>query len=409
MKNNPYRVFPTLAIGLGVSLCVATATAQDLQPLLDSGQIRPYTVVKPLPVPPGTAATGAGPNAAIATRVTVPIWTRSITSPLDGYTYSPTLVGTSPYVRNAKTTTIPTQLIPLRVAISDTNGTHAYDAGLSDTCAPGSAATIAAQSPLFKSATFSFNGVAVGTTQYTDAFRRANFWDAVSTISPKYHTLLTLKNLPAVAVAVPSAGGGGNYSIGGGCAPQPGTTSTLGLMDINWLDSYLQTTVLPALTALGYVSPTSFPIFLLYNVALSDGAYDGSNCCILGYHSAMDVTSGIQTYAVATYDSTGAFGADTDVSILSHEVAEWLDDPFGGNPTPAWGHVGQVGACQNNLENADPLTGTLLPGVTMANGRSYHLQELAFFSWFYRQVPSTAVNGSYSNNGTFTAAQGACL
>ena len=87
--------------------------------------------------------------------------------------------------------------------------------------------------------------------------------------------------------------------------------------------------------------------------------------------------------------------------MLSHEVGEWLDDPFGNNPTPAWGNTGQVkGQCQANLEVGDPLTGTTFPVVR--KGVTYHPQELAFSSWFYGPSPSIAVNGTYSFNGTFT-------
>ena len=78
-----------------------------------------------------------------------------------------------------------------------------------------------------------------------------------------------------------------------------------------------------------------------------------------------------------------------------------MDDPFGINPTPLWGNTGQVqGACQGNLEVGDPLTGTDVPDVTMPNGYTYHLQELAFFSWFFG-APPTAVHGWYSDNNTF--------
>ncbi len=77
-----------------------------------------------------------------------------------------------------------------------------------------------------------------------------------------------------------------------------------------------------------------------------------------------------------------------------------MNDPFGNNATPPWGHTGQVGGCQNNLEVGDPLTGTNAPPVVMPNGFTYHLQELAFFSWFYG-APSIGVNGWFSNNGTF--------
>lgn len=33
--------------------------------------------------------------------------------------------------------------------------------------------------------------------------------------------------------------------------------------------------------------------------------------------------AGIQTYAVAKYDNDGAFTGTSDISALTHEVAEW--------------------------------------------------------------------------------------
>ena len=78
-----------------------------------------------------------------------------------------------------------------------------------------------------------------------------------------------------------------------------------------------------------------------------------------------------------------------------------MGDPFGNNPTPAWGGSAQVvGACQNNLEVGDPLTGTDAPPIVMPNGFTYHLQELAFFSWFFG-APSVGIHGWFSDNGTF--------
>ncbi len=91
--------------------------------------------------------------------------------------------------------------------------------------------------------------------------------------------------------------------------------------------------------------------------------------------------------------------------IAAHEVGEWMDDPFGNNPTPAWGHTGQVSGCQNNLEVGDPLSANNIPPVKGANGFTYHLQELAFFSWFYG-APSIAVNNWFSDNNTFTTDAG---
>lgn len=77
-----------------------------------------------------------------------------------------------------------------------------------------------------------------------------------------------------------------------------------------------------------------------------------TNCCILGYHGALGFPT--QTYSPVDYDTTGIFTRTTNVSVLSHEVAEWMDDPLGTNPTPLWGHTGQVNGCQGNLENGDP-------------------------------------------------------
>ena len=104
---------------------------------------------------------------------------------------------------------------------------------------------------------------------------------------------------------------------------------------------------------------------------------------------------------------SGSFGMGSkDVSVLAHEVGEWVNDPFVNNATCPWGHVGQVASCQANLEVGDPLSGTSVSVPEL--GFTYHPQELAFFSWFYRQSPSLGVNGWYSNKGTFKTTQGTC-
>jgi hypothetical protein len=157
------------------------------------------------------------------------------------------------------------------------------------------------------------------------------------------------------------------------------------------------------------VSSSQFPIFLFYNTVMSaSGSNDFKHCCILGFHAAITQhpDARLQTYSFIDFEASGLFiPAISDTSIAAHEVGEWMDDPFGNNPTPAWGHTGQVGACQNNLEVGDPLTATNIPPVTGANGFTYHLQELAFFSWFYG-APSIAANGWFSDNNTFTSDAG---
>ena len=132
----------------------------------------------------------------------------------------------------------------------------------------------------------------------------------------------------------------------------------------------------------------------------------GSKCLAGGYHNAFNVGAGVQTYGVAMYDNSGLMTGGSDISILSHEVAEWQNDPSGTNPTPSWGNIGQVMGCQGNLEVGDPLSGTTFNDTL--NGFTYHPQELAFFSWFYHQNPSLGVNGWYSDKGTFSTFAAPC-
>ena len=135
----------------------------------------------------------------------------------------------------------------------------------------------------------------------------------------------------------------------------------------------------------------------MYNVATTDGPPATFNCCYFGYHAF----SNLQTYAQATFVANDLFGPGLqDTSVLTHEVGEWMNDPYGNDYAPLWGHTGQVSGCYNYYEVGDPLTGTNLPLVTMPNGFSYHLQEMAFFSWFFGPE-SLGVNGWYSDNATF--------
>jgi hypothetical protein len=111
---------------------------------------------------------------------------------------------------------------------------------------------------------------------------------------------------------------------------------------------------------------------------------------------------------VADFDVSQALINTSDVSAMTHEVAEWMDDPLGTNATPAWGHVGQVSACQSNLEVGDPLSGSEASLLFMTmNNVTYHMQELAFFSWFMGG-PSLGAGGKFSDNGTFSGASKPC-
>ena len=173
-------------------------------------------------------------------------------------------------------------------------------------------------------------------------------------------------------------------------------------MNINTIDQQLQSYI----TAQG-LNAGQFPFFVTYNAVISGGSANNlNNCCILGYHNALGSPG--QTYGIGEFEGRNqtVFTGVADIAAPSHEVNEWVNDPGGNNPTPAWGGIGQVGGCQTNLEDGDPLSGTLMPAVTL-NGFTYHLQELAFFSWFYGGS-SLGTGGKFSSNGTFAGAAKLC-
>jgi hypothetical protein len=315
-------------------------------------------------------------------------------------TYPFTLVG-----KNVKktqvtpTTTVTVPVIPLIIKI----GANTFDpTTVKSGCETQTAQTRFKNSPIFDSTTtFVMNGVNEGSTQYVDAFQRAEFdkYTNPAGLNPGYHVLLKYVAKPAITVT-PPAGDGATF--GSGCG-------LLGEVEINWFDSYVQNTLFPQVDASDHVTPAQFPLFLTRSTVWFDTV--PSNCCILGYHGAFnnpDFGGQAQTYSPTDMELSGDFGAAIqDTSVAAHEVGEWMNDPWGNNPTPAWGHIGQQQGCQTNLEVGDPLTGTNFSPVTV-NGFTYHLQELAFFSWFFHQSPSWGAGGKYSDNGTFTTFAANC-
>ncbi len=337
------------------------------------------------------------------------VWPYQFVSTRDGNTYAGTIVGGNPLNHGARTTTVPVVIIPLRIQFTGT--VRNFDPTSPDVGCLGAgntAITLSQASPIFQPAPYTINGVNVGTTTFPDAFQRAQFWPSVSQFAPAYHLAFNVSVAAKQTISVVNNGAtGATFNFSGNC-----TTNTLvndnpprlGVIDINFLDPLLTGII----TTLG-ITPNQFPLFIIYGVVISDGtASNLNNCCILGYHNADGTALAPgQTYGIAGYDQGYLFSGTKDISVLSHEVMEWVDDPSGSNPTPPWGNIGQVSGCQGNLENGDPLSGTLMPPVTMPNGVTYHAQELAFFSWYYG-VPYPGAGGVYSSNGTFAGVAKLC-
>ena len=226
--------------------------------------------------------------------------------------------------------------------------------------------------------------IRVGNNQYGDAFQRANFWDSVSTRAPNYHVLLGQPTvLPTQTINVPY--GSFSYYV------DPSSGETLPRVD----QAILQNLVVPVLTA-AHVVATDLPIIVWGKVSGSAPQY------WRGVHGVRSINGdALQTFIGTAY-LPGDFAQD--VYPLSHEIVEWIDDPFVNNYTPGWDipFVTRVrcdsGFVSDLLEAADPAevyipdSDVALPG----GAYTYHVTEALFIDFYTRSNRSRSYNGQYS-------------
>ena len=344
-----------------------------------------------------------------ATAVPPPVWTYTETASRDDNEYNGTAIGRSPWAKAKTTTTIPAVIVPLIVTV---NGlTNDPTAVLTGSCAypetfdNSTPVQLTVQSPVFTAITgnWTMNGQNIGPGQYIDAFRRAEFWSLVQGSS--YHTVLSPVTV-AAAVTVPAAAIDATATtMQSPCLSadpsSPNDQIELGSSDTGKFTPWLEGTLIPQLRTAGTINSNELVYFLLYNVTFSD-AY--------GFHSFVG-GQGNQTYAISFFN--GSECCYPYVKTISHEVGEWLDDPYPSNTqnvVPLWTTLpdlddGTNKGCANLWEVGDPSSSHLFPDVTMPNGVDYHPQELTFFSWFYGAA-SLGAGGQFSNNNTFTSDAG---
>jgi hypothetical protein len=307
------------------------------------------------------------PNGQVIFAASTPLttWNGSFVSA--GTTFNFNMVGTAP--STGTSTTVQAFLIPIKLVV----GTNTFDP--QTVLSNGKTVvnnTIA--SPIFASGVdFTSGGVNMGSTQYVDAYQRANFWGTVSAHTG-YHVLLGGPTVqPEVTLTVPKRSGTTGTPFG----------HTAAEVDINYFDAQVQTIIKNTAA----IQPNMLPIIVIYDTYLTQN----HSCCIGGYHSSFGLTSAPQSYAVFSYvDHPGDFSQD--VSALSHEIGEWMDDPLvvnSGNSTPC-----------GSLENGDPLENTANFGgfPYTFGGFTYNLQDLATMPYF-GAPPSTSVNNEFTFQG----------
>ena len=371
-------------------------------------------------------ATSGGADVLPTTR-TVPHWFGATLNPHDGVTYGYNMVGANPYTcsGSACSVTIEVDITPIIVRI----GGRVFDGN--DVLA----ATLA--SPQFQTNDYGSTPFATAGTpneprgpggllsqndtgnalQLQDATMRAQF---NKTGASPYHVLLHPNLLPSVTIDVPS-----NHGV----LLQSGRRVVFADVNITWWSSQIQNLLTSA-------DPTHLAVFLTDNVLLYDGK-DVFNCCVIGYHGNKASGNGggntgsngnakVQTFAWASYISPGIYArpnggtvwALQDIHALSHEIAEWADDPFVNNLVEPWltPTAPQYG-CTPILETGDPVVaigfamgsnnfrqGPNPDGTQSADG-FYHPEDEVLLPWFMRTAPnnvSEPTQNPSTNIGRYT-------
>jgi hypothetical protein len=371
------------------------------------------------------SATVGGADVLPSTR-TVAHWWGSTLDPHNGVTYGYNMVGADPNncSGSACSTTIEADITPLIVNID----------GLTFSGSDVLAATLA--SPQFAlndygSTPFATAGASNiprgpgGVLSQTQAGQQLQLEDATMRSQfnkggSNYHVILHPNVLPAVTINVPN---------NQGVLLQSGRGVVFADVNISWWAAQIKNLENSA-------DPTHLPIYLTDNVLLHIGK-DIFNCCVIGFHGTHAAGLGkgygdsngnapVQTFAWASYLSPGiyaranggSFWALQDIHALSHEIAEWGDDPFVNNLVEPWltPTAPQYG-CTNILETGDPVVGIGFamgtntfrqgpnPNATQSADGFYHPEDEAFLPWFMRTSPNTiseATQSPSTNIGRYT-------
>jgi hypothetical protein len=371
------------------ALCSVPAFAQDADPVDGPGNVvnladGPVNVALNLHLPldmssaAGVDLTVQGDAAAGVSPPGLAFYTATYGS-LGGTPVSFRIVGTDPSLA-ASTTTIPTVIVPLKFIFP-----NPANPALDGTNVTG----VVIDSPIFQNADYTAGSVDLGTTQFGDALQRAEFWNLPG-FSPNYHVLLGAPAIaPTITVTVPP-GKGNAYPLAG--------HGFFGVLDT----VYFEQVTAPLIQN---YQANQLPIFLTDNVFLGTNGLIG-NCCIIGYHASQGPPAATaKTWIYAAYTEPGTFGGDevADVQALSHEVAEWLNDPFVGAFVPDFLNLippavlpGQGGACIVNFETGDPLESPPAVFTKVTNSTTYHLQDEVVLPWYLHSTPSFSVNGWYT-------------
>jgi len=411
------RILALVVLGTGFMSIVPTASAQNANEpqLIDDSQLQ-------------ALSTTVGGASVLPTTRTIPHWWGSTLDPHNGITYGYNMVGANPNTCSGSdcSVTIEADIIPLIVNIAGLtfSGNDILAAtlaspqfALNDYGTTPFATADAPNVPRGAGGVLSQDDAGLS-LQLEDATMRAQF---NKTGSSTYHLILHANVLPAVTINVPA---------NQGVLLQSGRGVVFADVNISWWAAQMKNLN----STVG--DPTHLPIYLSNSVLLHIGK-NVLNCCVIGFHGTSPVGIGsgsadsngnakVQTFAWASWVQPGIYarpngGTDwalQDIHALSHEIAEWADDPFVNNTVEPWltPTAPQYG-CTGVLETGDPVVaigfamGTNTteqgpnPNGTQSADGYYHPEDEVFLPWFMRLAPNTVSEPTQStsaNVGRYT-------
>jgi hypothetical protein len=407
MRHHKVGLFLGFAAGsaalVSLAAYAASSTAAAEPQVIDDSQLRALTVT-------------VGGASVLPTTRTIPHWWGSTFDPHNGVTYGYNMAGSDPNncSGSACSVMIEADITPLIVNIDGLTlrGDDVLGATLASpqfsfndygstpaATAPGSFPNAPA---LIKGSGGTLSqGDAGNPLQLQDATMRAQF---NKTGASNYHLILHPNILPAITISVPN---------NQGVLLQSGRGVVFADINISWWAAQIQNLETQA-------DPTHLAIYLTDNVLLHVGQ-NVFDCCVIGFHGTRATGLGggnsnsngnakVQTFAWASWVQPGIYarpngGTDwalQDIHALSHEIAEWADDPFVNNLVEPWltPTAPQYG-CSGILETGDPVvaigfamgTNTFEqgpnPNGTQSADGYYHPEDEVFLPWFMRLAPNT--------------------
>jgi hypothetical protein len=408
-----------IAAFVNPAVFAASGTATVEPQVIDDSQLQAVT------------ATIGGASVLPTTR-TVPHWWGSTLNPNNGITYGYNMAGADPNncSGSACSVTIEADITPVIVNI-DGLTFSGYDVLAATLASPQFALNDYGSTP-FATAAGKFpnapalikgpgdklsQGDAGQMLQLQDATMRAQF---NKTSTSNYHLILHPNVLPPVTINVPN---------NQGVLLVSGRGVIFADVNITWWVAQIQNLETQA-------DPTHLAVYLTDNVLLHIGK-NVFNCCVIGFHGTRATGNGdgstnsngnakVQTFAWASWVQPGLYarpngGTDwalQDIHALTHEIAEWADDPFVNNLVEPWltPTAPQYG-CSNILETGDPVvaigfamgTNTFEqgpnPNGTQSADGYYHPEDEVFVPWFMRTAPNSVSEPTQSaspNVGRYT-------